>query len=1823
MRSLTLKITYILVLSLIIPVLIRAQVINWESKSDRTYVYEISNKNAEKLLKSNPSDSVLLKILNEPIDFYYEKWEKQPNQGHFIHANIIKNKVHYSYEPVVPFQVFLFKEYGILSLQVIDAEGNIRSDAKVRIRGSWRLSDSPVSFDKESQTYRIDDWSEKTNRILTVELDKFNAIFDLEKHLVNPWYDNSYSGGGYSPSFYSYMITDKNKYKPGETVRFKSYALSNRKRPLKKALEVWMSTGDYKYKKITSLEPYHEGGFAGEVELHDSLELRLDRSYNIQLKDDKGRVVANTSFKYEDYELFDSKMEVQIEKRVQYYPDTNKVEIKVMDTNGLLLQDVKADIYIKRRSVSNIYTDLFIMPDTILHEQITLDNISPTVFNIPPSLFGESDCTYELEVLVFTIDNQRLEYRNTISFFRSHQDFVYSTRGDTIRFEYKELGVTKNVKARLTYNRSEDGKLVDLPYEEAFNQTLYSYDFELPDSTYRKSIYIRNVYDSLDIQGGISVDSFNVKLVNPLNLELSWYMYQGNILIGKGSGKEFDFKYSNTELDVMHYVEIFYSMGEEEHAYRRVFVPKTEYLSVDVDLPERIYPGQKLDATITVKDNYNNPVKNVDLTAFAVNSQLNYYVPDLPYYGAAPKTREQRSSYSIEEKDSWYMATDLDYTYWNKMANLEAMPYYQFTYPRKGMFTYTVATPDSTTQFAPYVMKGGEVVDIYVIEKNGYPIYFSWTQQPQGYSFIGSDTTKQRISLRLHDRVIILDSIRFEKGKKTILSLDMDYLPYNARAVELNNRDKEDRLIFTDREINTYKYYISRIPVDRKSSYTYLKQENKIYPIYHSCLNSFTSTILIGPLPQGKNSYLDKIEYKHEGGFSYQFDDNVVYKYPEKVYPEFLRLTSNTNFKRLNEFVLTKSVFDKVLADCRVGTSKWHPSSIHISQLNMNMTFRLPIEKDSTGVSNLLLRNHKTDKIHFPDKLESGTRVYSEIPDGEYDVILLYNSGKYLRFDSVPLMKHTHINVNMRKSKPHKADSLSMKWLELRTYSADIGIREPVVTTTLYSRPIMDRKGANIVSGYVYDESGEPLIGVSIIQKGTTYGAVTNLDGYFEMNINDPECTLEFRYIGFKTKEMQVSSGSSVSATLEEEVLMLEEVAVIGYGVSLKRSVTGSVSTITYDAATPQSPPEDFEEDDSGEVKEDAEDRLYNELLQLNGLRTNFSDVGFWEPRLYTDRKGKAQFSVTFPDNITKWEAVVYAMNRKLKTGTVRKSIRSYKPLMAELKMPSFLVQGDSSYVAGPIRNYTKDKTIAGKVMFALGQDTLMNKEVSFEAFHQEKMLVTAAGSDSISATYLFNRDDGYTDGELRSIPIERQGTEIAEGTLSFLRNGDKVNVASSEGEEVFVTITGKQIDVYMDATYYLTGYKYACNEQLASKLMGLLNYKIYKQFLGEKFKHDKNINQIIKRLVDNRNTNRLWSWWGNSSNTSYWMSAHVMKALRMAKDAGYKVNTDLTRVKQNYMDINSYRYTSLYDIEILHALSENGAQQDFKSAVEMFEKEIREREIREDSIAKAHKTRRNQSFLKEKLLLWSIRQNQNIGYSSDSIKKYLKKDVLGAVYCDDGIKRSWYADNLATTLIAYRMIKKDSTLLEYKEPMQMYVLGTKRNGWNTYQASSAVSAILPDLIAESTTKDNPATVIIEGKESRTLTEFPYETQLSYGERLDIEKKDGMPLIYSAYSKKYVTKENIGDAFEISSKILSVGDTLVAGVPVTLTVKVKVKQKNAEHIIIEVPIPAGCSYASKPNYFYNREVHREYFKEKTAIFCEKMPEGEYEFNIELLPRNTG
>lgn len=103
---------------------------------------------------------------------------------------------------------------------------------------------------------------------------------------------------------------------------------------------------------------------------------------------------------------------------------------------------------------------------------------------------------------------------------------------------------------------------------------------------------------------------------------------------------------------------------------------------------------------------------------------------------------------------------------------------------------------------------------------------------------------------------------------------------------------------------------------------------------------------------------------------------------------------------------------------------------------------------------------------------------------------------------------------------------------------------------------------ARTIKGQILDETGEPMIGVTVLVKGTTIGVVTDLDGNYSLEVPSGKNMLEISYIGYKTQSITVGKESKINIKLLPDTQALDEVIVVGYGTVKKRDVTGAVSSM-------------------------------------------------------------------------------------------------------------------------------------------------------------------------------------------------------------------------------------------------------------------------------------------------------------------------------------------------------------------------------------------------------------------------------------------------------------------------------------------------------------------------------------------------------------------------------------------------------------------------------------------------------------------------------------
>lgn len=115
------------------------------------------------------------------------------------------------------------------------------------------------------------------------------------------------------------------------------------------------------------------------------------------------------------------------------------------------------------------------------------------------------------------------------------------------------------------------------------------------------------------------------------------------------------------------------------------------------------------------------------------------------------------------------------------------------------------------------------------------------------------------------------------------------------------------------------------------------------------------------------------------------------------------------------------------------------------------------------------------------------------------------------------------------------------------------------------SNAMMQQNEKVTIQGVITDaQLGEPMIGVSVYEKGTTNGTVSDLDGKFQLNVSN-NSTVVFSIVGFKTQEIKVQGAQTLNIVMAEDEQLLEEVVVIGYGASRKQDLSMSISTVKVD----------------------------------------------------------------------------------------------------------------------------------------------------------------------------------------------------------------------------------------------------------------------------------------------------------------------------------------------------------------------------------------------------------------------------------------------------------------------------------------------------------------------------------------------------------------------------------------------------------------------------------------------------------------------------------
>jgi hypothetical protein len=606
-------------------------------------------------------------------------------------------------------------------------------------------------------------------------------------------------------------------------------------------------------------------------------------------------------------------------------------------------------------------------------------------------------------------------------------------------------------------------------------------------------------------------------------------------------------------------------------------------------------------------------------------------------------------------------------------------------------------------------------------------------------------------------------------------------------------------------------------------------------------------------------------------------------------------------------------------------------------------------------------------------------------------------------------------------------------------------------------------------------------------------------------------------------------------------------------------------------------------------------------------LRENFKDLAYWQPDLITDENGKASFTVTFPDNITSWDSYLLAVKaRKWQSGSTRMQTKAYKSFLASLFAPRFLLEGDSADLVCKLVNYKQD-TLSCKTYFAFKGDTTRANVLLTEG-NTSTYRIHAPADDSITVTYM-GEIAGAKDGERRSIPVFKTGSIETIGKFLFINKDTSFTWSFPKDHNHHLYIRSNPLDVMLDEIRYLKDYPHECMEQTASRLQALLMEKKISAALGRPFRHELQVRQMLRRLSKHQNPDGGWGWWPENPSTPYFTS-YISNVLLEAQKARYDCGKELNDAKSFL--VNRLLFTPLENEK---------SQLHYYATLTQLPMSSSARVMLDSMIAKL-----GRSISEDQWLTYQrLQQLSGKAVKREEILARRNQTYLGGVYWGNENSYSLHYNKTSESLIAYSILRTLDSNDVYLDSIQNYFMEIRNNGhWqNTVESASILSTLLPDMLKE---KYKTPQVKLSGSIQKDKISFPMEATIPDSGSVKMEVKTSTPVYLSTwYKKQDANPKERSDNFEITTSFVDEKNNalsaLTAGKTVTMRVEVTAK-KYGDYIMIEVPIPAGCTHGDNVKGPYP-EIYRQRFKDKVCIFYNYMNPGKYTIELPLEVRYKG
>ena len=1667
---------------------------------------------------------------------------------------------------------------------------------------------------------------------------------------------------------YGYVLFSKPRYLPGDTLRVTAYAANRKGKPQSGPVCFYIQGNGKKYFK-TLLKPQQTGHFLVEKPLKDTLV--LDKDYYVVLYEPrkiKHRLrkagydaedfrTLKGEFRYEDYQL--NSVTCNMSTQPAYAPtDSVWIALNVTDANGERVPAIRVRLTATVTSVGALRDTAVWIPDTLWRTQTLLREDGETRIAIPPVAWPAADVYVRVSGDFFTHAGE-MQHQELGFWVRSTHPLTPGQPGPILQWSAVQTNVLEGkwmypdaatpdtaLLHYWHYGNRQSVRHLRLPFRDTLPPHVWKAELR---SGMQTSVY-RHAPARAFARFTTKSDTVMLLLDNPAQEYIRYTLWQdGRVLL---DGSTSDSVWIWSAFRPQHQYRFCYTLHNKEAQEERYqcdsyhFTPHA--LRVRVSAPAQVKPGAIGQVHIAVEDSRGRRVPDVHLSATGINARFG--ADELPLTAPLVKSGVWRTSFA----NGHFKITPLTSSRtkggvsiskmhpdsnkgWYKRLSLDTILYYQLRHEPTADRAFLHCRPfygqeqtDSAAfpQFSPFVIENGEQQAVHLIFCNKQLCYSSAVSTPPPYSFYGMAGSNE-IVLRTASAQYTLQHVSLHKGEKCHFSIEerSDIPAWRVRAGDqewpIARKSCPDTLDSFERQLLGQSLLLWQPLPHQKGDHLFWQGPRRV----QWAGNTRNNLQIVGPFSKNEDliSFLRPgdffTQFQFEPGFRHELIPGRERLYADEAWDSYLgKLPKTVRGQnpgqlalRLSDLIPMKKTREyeaKIRAFVPVGKDESGKAALQVQTTLPRDTvikaifLRTALYGEKTGATSgaFLFK----DTILGP--FNPSVRRWEGLIPGLYD-LYFYTPDDYVAQVAVLLKKDTTLCIQLARLSFQKAGTGKRLGDRIRLDSVEV-----IQKTGEWSRfsQHITLPGSTLLTGRV-SGGGEALIGatVKVLQNGTFIkGGITDLDGRFQIMVLPGIYDVVISYTGYATQRI---TGIVLRRHLREEMeiamsatTLLNEVLILGHAVPLvERDMVSTGSTLS--GVTPYRTTlepvylyDRFQETDTVSIRDEKqEETIGSTVPQPVAVRRRFNDSAYWQPELLTDQNGEAAFSVHFPDDITAWRSVAVGMDRRRRGGAGTDLTRTFMPLSAQLALPRFAVAGDRFEAGGFVQYRGADSVRVQTAFFQ--NDHLLQQNSAFvrTALTESASVQVPSDADSLQLRYEI-RAPQEADAEERSIAILRAGTERVEGDFWIIERDTEWVFTPKAGQgPVTLRVLKSGLDVLAEDLRYLADYPYGCNEQTASRLTALLlAQKIGRQWPAKALpRAEKEVALCLKRLEAAQNTDGSWGWWAKDR-TEHWMTLYVLRALCLAQQEGHSTGALHRGVVWVRGQLNGFRLSDRTDALLL----------------------LRSCGVAVECTPYLKDARPGKGATLNDRLAW-IQLLQLCGQATaqDSLLALLTPTQTGGLFCGTE-NNNWYDRRAMNTLLAYDIAAAagwdDITRRIRRYWWQSRTILRR----NTVETAQIVLRLLPHV----STGEKGALWVNQTSGVATDADLRFPDNAP----LHLQAKEGSFWAISATQRRFDPDPSpVSNYFSIQSAFFQRGQECKTGIlqraeAAVMEVRVAVAAAS-EFVMLEVPIPAGCTYLDKTVLSASAVTHTEFFRDRAVLFFRSLPTGTHTFKISLQPRFTG